>query len=64
MNEIVGLVKAIFLIITSGALILFGYLLSPGTYNMISAILFLVGAILCAAGIIVGVFAMTSDKEN
>lgn len=64
MNKIAGMLKAIYLIVISIALCLFGYFVSGGTYNMISTILFVVGIILCFAGIIVGVYSITSDKED
>lgn len=64
MEKLYVLLKAIFFIVTSVALVLFGYLISGGTYNPISTILFVVGAILCFAGILIGFSNLNLDKEE
>lgn len=64
MDKVMGMLKAIYLVVLSIALVVFGYLISGGTYNTISVIMFVIGGILCFAGVIVEVFAMTSDKED
>ena len=62
MEKFYVLLKAIFFIVTSVALVLFGYLISGGTNNPISTILFAVGAMLCFVGILFGVSNLSSDE--
>lgn len=64
MEKIVSLLKSIFLVTTSSALVLFGYVLSGGTYNIVSSVLFVLGIILFLVGILVGVNHLTSDKDE
>lgn len=66
MNEnekILGLLRSIFFIVVSVALVLFGYCFSGGTYNIVSLILFILGGIMFLIGIVAGIGNLTAGTE-
>ena len=58
-----GLLKSIFYIVVSVALVLFGYCFSDGTYNIASLILVVLGVILFLIGMVIGISNLTSGTE-
>ena len=64
MDNIVKLLKGIYLEVTSIALILIGYIISGGEYNGVTSTFFIFGVIMLFIGILVGIGGLIVEKEK
>ena len=63
-KQVVGLLKAIYFVTISIAMILIGFFVSGGEYNAVTAVLFFAGIACLLVGVFMGIANFTAPKDD